>query len=139
MEAAKMAQAYDFILGLPQGFETVVGMGGIGLSGGQMQRIAIARALVRDPRILILDEATSALDTNTEMLIKTALDYAMQGRTSIVIAHRLSTIVNADRIYVLDKGRIAEAGRHYDLLARNGIYAELWRRQQAPEQPNILV
>lgn len=137
--AAKLAQAYEFIMALPQGFDTVIGMGGVGLSGGQMQRIAIARALIRDPRILILDEATSALDTQTEMLIKTALDYAMQGRTSIVIAHRLSTIVNADRIYVLDRGRIVEDGRHHELLDNNGVYAALWRQQQAPERPDILV
>ncbi len=125
--AAKAANAHEFIGELPQGYDTEVGERGVKLSGGQRQRIAIARALLKDPRILILDEATSSLDAASETLVKEALERLMEGRTTLVIAHRLSTIQNADRIVVLSDGRIAEEGRHAELLARGGTYARLYR------------
>jgi subfamily B ATP-binding cassette protein MsbA len=129
--AASAAHALDFIRALPQGFDTLVGANGVRLSGGQRQRIAIARALLKDAPILILDEATSALDSESERHVKAALDTLMQGRTTIVIAHRLSTVENADRIVVLDDGRVVEQGRHDELTARDGIYAKLHRIQFA--------
>ncbi len=130
--AARRAQAHDFIAAFPNGYETVVGERGMQLSGGQKQRIAIARALLRDPRILILDEATSALDAASETLVQAALDNLMQGRTTMIIAHRLSTIVKADRILVVDQGRICQQGSHAALMREeNGPYAELMRHQLA--------
>lgn len=123
--AAQAAQAHDFIMQLPQGYNTNIGEGGGSLSGGQRQRISIARALLRDPELLILDEATSALDTESERLLQQTLDTVLEGRTAIVIAHRLSTVVNADRIVVLDAGRVVESGTHHELLARGGRYSEL--------------
>ena len=128
-EAAKMANAWEFIVKLPQGMDTVVGERGVMLSGGQRQRIAIARAVLRDPRILILDEATSALDTHSEALVQDALQRIMQHRTTLVIAHRLSTVRNAHKILVVKEGHIMEAGRHEELLQRGGIYSELYRTQ----------
>jgi ABC transporter fused permease/ATP-binding protein len=128
--AARNANAHDFISSFPEGYDTVVGERGIKLSGGQRQRIAIARAVLKDPRILILDEATSSLDSESERLVQEALDKLMQGRTSLVIAHRLSTIRNADRILVLDKGRIIEGGSHRELLGREGgLYRNLLELQ----------
>lgn len=129
IEAAKAANAWEFIQQMPQGLHTLVGENGVKLSGGQRQRLAIARAFLKDAPILILDEATSALDTQSERLIQAALEPLMRGRTTLVIAHRLSTIENADTIVVLDKGRIAEQGSHDQLLAKNGIYAQLHRLQ----------
>jgi lipid A export permease/ATP-binding protein MsbA len=126
-EAARRANAYDFIMQFDKGFDTLVGENGVLLSGGQRQRIAIARALLRDNPILILDEATSALDTESERAIQTALDELQNGRTSIVIAHRLSTIENADEILVLNEGRIVERGTHIELLNSNGIYTTLYK------------
>lgn len=132
--AAKAALADEFISKLPEGYETVVGERGLILSGGQRQRIAIARAILKDAPILILDEATSALDTESEMLVQQALNNLMTGRTTIVIAHRLSTIRRADRIIVMDAGRIAEMGTHQQLLTKDGIYRRLYELQFAEEE-----
>jgi ATP-binding cassette, subfamily B, bacterial MsbA len=131
--AAKAAAAHEFIQELPQGYGTLVGEQGVRLSGGQRQRLAIARAMLKSAPILLLDEATSALDTESERQIQDALRRLTAGRTSIVIAHRLSTIVDADLIYVLDQGRIAESGAHQDLLAKRGLYAKLWDMQFSEE------
>jgi ABC-type transport system involved in Fe-S cluster assembly fused permease/ATPase subunit len=132
--AAKDAQIHDFIMGLPEGYETTVGERGLKLSGGEKQRVGIARTLLKNPPILLLDEATSALDTGTEHEIQDALARAAQGRTVITIAHRLSTIADADRIVVLENGQVAEEGRHADLLEKGGRYAGLWNRQQSEEE-----
>jgi len=133
--AARAAAIHDRIMELPEGYETIVGERGYKLSGGEKQRIAIARVLLKDPRILILDEATSALDTVSERLIQAAFERLMEGRTTIAIAHRLSTILRADRILVYEKGTIVERGTHGELLARGGLYARLYREQFLADQP----
>ncbi|MFC7608589.1 ABCB family ABC transporter ATP-binding protein/permease [Teichococcus aestuarii] len=127
--AAKLAQVHDFVLRLPDGYDTRVGERGLKLSGGEKQRVAIARTILKDPRVLILDEATSALDTRTEQEIQAALRGVSAGRTTLVIAHRLSTVVEADEIIVLQDGQIAERGNHTALMAADGLYAQMWRRQ----------
>ncbi|MEP1613868.1 MAG: ABC transporter ATP-binding protein/permease [Roseobacter sp.] len=132
-DAAKAAQIHEFILSLPDGYETSVGERGLKLSGGEKQRVGIARTLLKDPPILLLDEATSALDSETEADIQDALMHAGRGRTVLTIAHRLSTIADADQIIVLEKGEIIEQGTHDNLLGRDGRYAQLWRRQQSEE------
>jgi subfamily B ATP-binding cassette protein MsbA len=129
--AAKNAAADEFIRALPQGYDTRVGEGGLKLSGGQRQRIAIARAMLRDAPILLLDEATSALDSESERQVQDALTRLMKNRTTIVIAHRLTTVLDADRLYVLDKGRVVEAGKHAELIARGGLYARLYQHDFA--------
>jgi ABC-type transport system involved in Fe-S cluster assembly fused permease/ATPase subunit len=128
-EAARKAQLSDFIDSLPQGWETRVGERGVKLSGGERQRVGIARAILKNPAILVLDEATSALDSATEADVQGALDEASRGRTTLLVAHRLSTVARADEIIVLDQGRIAERGTHAQLLAKGGLYADLWSRQ----------
>jgi ABC-type transport system involved in Fe-S cluster assembly fused permease/ATPase subunit len=130
-KAARLAQVHNFVMGLPDGYNTRVGERGLKLSGGEKQRVAIARTILKAPKILLFDEATSALDTHTEREIQAALEQVAADRTALVIAHRLSTVVNADEIIVLDKGVIVERGRHDELLVQDGAYAELWRRQQA--------
>jgi ATP-binding cassette subfamily B protein len=135
VEAAARGAAIDqFIAALPQGYESMVGERGLKLSGGEKQRVAIARTLLKDPPILILDEATSALDSRTEEAIQSTLDNVARNRTTIVIAHRLSTVVGADQIVVLDAGRVAERGTHAQLLAMGGLYADLWARQAAERE-----
>lgn len=133
-EAARMAQIHDFIENLPKGFDTEVGERGLKLSGGEKQRVAIARTILKSPPILILDEATSALDTHTEREIQSALDQVSKNRTTLVIAHRLSTVVNADQIIVLEAGEIAERGTHMELLDRGGLYASMWARQREADE-----
>ena len=127
--AAKTAEAHQFIMELPQGYDTIVGERGQKLSGGQRQRLSIARAVLKDPPVLILDEATSAVDNETEAAIQRSMEKIIIGRTTIVIAHRLSTVRNADMIYVLENGRLHEQGRHEELIDLEGIYASFWRVQ----------
>ena len=130
LEAARLAQIDPIIRELPAGYESMVGERGLKLSGGEKQRVAIARTLLKNPPILLLDEATSALDTHTEREIQSSLKLVSKNRTTLVIAHRLSTIIDADEILVLDRGQIVERGRHGELVARGGAYAAMWNRQK---------
>ncbi len=129
IEAAKIAEAHEFIAALPEGYDTIVGERGQKLSGGQRQRISIARAVLKDPPVLILDEATSSVDNETEAAIQRSMERIAVGRTTIVIAHRLSTVRKADRIFVLENGWLREKGRHQELVTAKGIYAGLWQVQ----------
>jgi ATP-binding cassette subfamily B protein len=133
-EAARLAQIHELIVTLPQGYDALVGERGLKLSGGEKQRVAIARTILKSPPILMLDEATSALDSHTEKEIQDALERVAQNRTSLVIAHRLSTVVHADNIIVLDHGEIVEQGTHLELLAKGGLYASLWARQREADE-----
>ena len=136
-EACRAANIHEFIMGLPEGYDTVVGERGYRLSGGEKQRIALARVILKNPRILVLDEATSHLDSESEALIQDALKRVLAGRTSIVIAHRLSTILAADLILVMDRGQIVEQGTHTELLAANGLYAQLYHTQFNQKASNM--
>ncbi len=133
--AAKLANAHDFIMKFPDQYKSKVGARGIRLSGGEQQRIAIARVLIRNPKVLILDEATSSLDAASEDLVQQALTQLMKGRTSFVIAHRLSTVLNADKILVLSDGKLVESGTHAELIQRGGIYHTLFQKQFAGMKP----
>jgi len=135
--ACKAAHIHDFVSNLPEGYETVVGERGYRLSGGEKQRVAIARVILKDPRILIMDEATSSLDSQSEALIQAALQPLLRGRTSLVIAHRLSTILAADVILVIDHGQLVERGTHQELLAQGGLYARLYEQQFKPRQRRV--
>ena len=128
-EAAKRANIHDYVMNLPEGYDTQIGERGVKLSGGQKQRLSIARVFLKNPAILILDEATSALDNTTEILIQNALDELCKGRTTLVVAHRLSTIKNADEIVVISGGQIEEQGTHEALMQQNGVYAKLYSLQ----------
>ena len=132
-DLARAAFAHDFIMALPQGYDTYLGERGVRLSGGQRQRISIARAMLKNPPLLLLDEATSALDAESERVVQAALEAAMADRTTLVIAHRLATVLKADRIVVLDAGRIVDVGTHAQLVARGGLYAKLASMQFAPD------
>ena len=134
VEAAKAAKIHDFIMSLPEGYQTTVGERGLKLSGGEKQRVGIARTLLKNPPILLLDEATSALDTETERDIQESLRQMGEGRSVITIAHRLSTVVDADQIIVLEDGHVTEQGTHDELLAREGRYATMWQRQLSDEE-----
>jgi ATP-binding cassette subfamily B protein len=131
VRAARAASIHDFVMSLPDGYQTEVGERGLKLSGGEKQRVAIARTLLKNPPVLIFDEATSALDTHTERAIQTQLSQIARNRTTLIIAHRLSTVVDADEIVVLDHGRVLERGSHHQLLLENGRYAQMWRMQLA--------
>ena len=133
-EAARLARIHDFVMRLPDGYQTRVGERGLKLSGGEKQRVAIARVILKQPSVLIFDEATSALDSHTEQEIQASLRAVSAERSTVVIAHRLSTIVDADQILVLDAGRIVERGHHAALLAENGLYAAMWQRQRRAEE-----
>jgi ATP-binding cassette subfamily B protein len=135
--AARLAAADSFIQGMPQGYETMIGERGVTLSGGQRQRIAIARAILKDAPVLLLDEATSALDSESETLVQAALERLMAGRTTLVIAHRLATVQAADRIVVIDEGRIVEEGTHDTLVAKGGLYSRLAALQFGDTAPEI--
>ena len=132
--AARAANIHDFVMGLSDGYDTVVGERGYRLSGGEKQRVALARVILKNPRILVLDEATSSLDSESEALIQDALKRVMAGRTSIVIAHRLSTILAADLILVMDRGRIVEQGTHDELMKKKGLYFDLVRQQERKDK-----
>ena len=134
IKAAELAQAASFVEKLPEGYDTMVGERGLKLSGGEKQRVALARTILKAPPILLLDEATSALDTGTEREIQAALNNVSKGRTTLVIAHRLSTIIDADEIIVLDDGEIVEQGSHKELLAQKGVYHTMWSRQLEAQQ-----
>jgi ATP-binding cassette subfamily B protein len=129
MDACKTANIHNFIAGLPDGYDTIVGERGYRLSGGEKQRVAIARVLLKDPKILVLDEATSHLDSQSELLIREAMEKVMRGRTSLVIAHRLSTVIHADQILVMDGGILVEQGTHSELLAKGQLYSQLYETQ----------
>ena len=127
--AARAANAHEFISGMPQGYDTYIGDRGVRISGGERQRLAIARAILKDPQVLIFDEATSSLDTQSEKLVQEAIEHLLTKRTSFVIAHRLSTVTNADLILVIDDGRVVEMGKHKDLLAAGKVYRKLYDLQ----------
>ena len=133
IQAAKDAQIHDFIMSLPEGYDSLVGERGLKLSGGEKQRVGIARTLLKNPPILILDEATSALDSETEHEIQEALEHATEGRAVIMIAHRLSTVSNADQIVFLENGRIVEMGNHEQLIRTKGRYSSLWSLQKSEQ------
>ena len=130
IHAAELANVAEFVHGMPNGYDTILGENGATLSGGQKQRLAIARAVLKNPSILILDEATSALDTLSEALVQQALDRLMEGKTTIIIAHRLSTVQNADKIIVIDAGKMVQKGTHEQLMAQEGVYKDLYEKQK---------